>query len=37
MEETLWRKFTQHSDLKDQLLSTGDAELIQVCDGAIIL
>jgi len=28
MEETLWHKFTQHPDLKDRLLSTGDAELI---------
>jgi len=28
MEETLWRKFTQHPDLREQLLSTGNAELI---------
>lgn len=32
MEETLWHKFTQHPDLKDRLLSTGDAELIAVSD-----
>ncbi|KIM72983.1 hypothetical protein PILCRDRAFT_734998 [Piloderma croceum F 1598] len=28
MDETLWHKFTQHSDLKYQLFLTGDAELI---------
>jgi predicted NAD-dependent protein-ADP-ribosyltransferase YbiA (DUF1768 family) len=32
MDETLWHKFTQHSDLKEELLSTGDAELVEVCD-----
>lgn len=31
MDETLWYKFTQHSDLKRMLLSTGNAELIEVC------
>jgi predicted NAD-dependent protein-ADP-ribosyltransferase YbiA (DUF1768 family) len=36
MDETLWHKFTQHSDLKYQLLLTGDAELIQVCSGIIL-
>jgi hypothetical protein len=30
MDKTLWHKFTQHPDLKDLLLSTGDAELIEV-------
>ncbi|EAU83115.2 hypothetical protein CC1G_11641 [Coprinopsis cinerea okayama7 len=30
MEETLWHKFTQHEDLKAELLATGDAELIEV-------
>jgi hypothetical protein len=37
MEVTLWHKFTQHSDLKDQLLATGDAELIEVCGGVIVV
>lgn len=32
MDETLWFKFTQHSDLKEELLATGDAELVEVCD-----
>lgn len=32
MDETLWHKFTQHADLKEELLSTGDAELVEVCD-----
>lgn len=30
MEEALWHKFTQHDDLKRELLATGDAELIEV-------
>lgn len=30
MDETLWHKFTQHSDLKEELLATGDAELVEV-------
>jgi predicted NAD-dependent protein-ADP-ribosyltransferase YbiA (DUF1768 family) len=30
MEEALWHKFTQHADLKAELLSTGNAELIEV-------
>jgi predicted NAD-dependent protein-ADP-ribosyltransferase YbiA (DUF1768 family) len=30
MDETLWYKFTQHTDLKEELLSTGDAELVEV-------
>jgi diaminohydroxyphosphoribosylaminopyrimidine deaminase/5-amino-6-(5-phosphoribosylamino)uracil reductase len=30
MDETLWYKFTQHSDLKAELLATGDAELVEV-------
>lgn len=29
MEEALWHKFTQHSDLQAELLGTGDAELIE--------
>jgi diaminohydroxyphosphoribosylaminopyrimidine deaminase/5-amino-6-(5-phosphoribosylamino)uracil reductase len=32
MDETLWHKFTQHSDLKEELLSTGDAELVEDSD-----
>lgn len=34
MEDALWHKFNQHSDLKAELLSTGNAELIEVsrCD-----
>jgi len=32
MDETLWYKFTQHSDLKRMLLSTGDAELVEDSD-----
>jgi len=32
MDETLWYKFTQHSDLKKELLSTGDAELVEDSD-----
>jgi len=32
MDETLWYKFTQHSDLKEELLSTGDAELVEDSD-----
>ncbi len=30
MDEALWHKFTQHGDLKRELLATGDAELIEV-------
>lgn len=32
MDETLWYKFTQHSDLKAELLATGDAELVEDSD-----
>lgn len=32
MEETLFHKFTQHSDLQAELLATGDAELIEDSD-----
>lgn len=32
MDETLWYKFTQHAALKEELLSTGEAELVEVCD-----
>lgn len=32
MDEALWCKFTQHSDLKAELLSTGDAELVEDSD-----
>lgn len=32
MDEALWHKFTQHDDLKRELLATGDAELIEVMD-----
>ena len=31
MDVTLWHKFTQHQDLKAELLATGDAELVEVC------
>jgi predicted NAD-dependent protein-ADP-ribosyltransferase YbiA (DUF1768 family) len=31
MDQTLWLKFTQHQDLKMELLSTGDAELVEAC------
>lgn len=30
MDITLWHKFTQHPDLKAELLATGDAELVEV-------
>ncbi|KAF9479966.1 hypothetical protein BDN70DRAFT_806074 [Pholiota conissans] len=30
MDETLFHKFTQHADLRDELLATGDAELVEV-------
>lgn len=33
MDLTLWFKFNQHKDLKEELLATGDAELIEVCGG----
>ncbi|KAI0950876.1 hypothetical protein AcW1_008067 [Taiwanofungus camphoratus] len=32
MEETLWHKFTQHQDLREELLATGDAELVENSD-----
>ncbi|TFK36682.1 hypothetical protein BDQ12DRAFT_237196 [Crucibulum laeve] len=32
MDETLWHKFTQHVDLKAELLATGDAELVEDSD-----
>ncbi|PFH48374.1 hypothetical protein AMATHDRAFT_150037 [Amanita thiersii Skay4041] len=32
MDEVLWHKFTQHSALKQELLATGDAELIEASD-----
>jgi len=32
MEETLWHKFTQHRSLREQLLATGDAELVEDSD-----
>jgi predicted NAD-dependent protein-ADP-ribosyltransferase YbiA (DUF1768 family) len=30
MDEALWHKFTQHKDLREELLSTGEAELVEV-------
>jgi len=30
MEETLYHKFTQHYDLRRELLDTGNAELVEV-------
>jgi len=32
MDTVLYHKFTQHKDLKRELLATGDAELIEVGD-----
>ncbi|TDL25745.1 DUF1768-domain-containing protein [Rickenella mellea] len=32
MDETLWHKFNQHLDLRQELLDTGDAELIEDSD-----
>jgi len=32
MDITLWYKFTQHDDLRDELLATGDAKLIEDSD-----
>ncbi|KAI0695390.1 hypothetical protein BC835DRAFT_954760 [Cytidiella melzeri] len=32
MDETLWHKFTQHHDLREELLSTGNAELVEDSD-----
>ena len=30
MELTIWYKFSQHRELREELLATGDAELIEV-------
>lgn len=30
MDEALYHKFTQHNDLRAELLATGDAELVEV-------
>ena len=30
MDAAIWHKFTQHKDLRDELLATGDADLIEV-------
>lgn len=30
MDEVLYHKFTQHNDLRAELLATGDAELVEV-------
>ncbi|KAI0080961.1 DUF1768-domain-containing protein [Panus rudis PR-1116 ss-1] len=32
MDEALWHKFSQHADLREELLATGDAELIENSD-----
>jgi diaminohydroxyphosphoribosylaminopyrimidine deaminase/5-amino-6-(5-phosphoribosylamino)uracil reductase len=32
MDVTLWHKFMQHLDLKEELLATGNAELIEDSD-----
>lgn len=29
MEDLVWQKFTEHADLREKLLATGDAELIE--------
>jgi predicted NAD-dependent protein-ADP-ribosyltransferase YbiA (DUF1768 family) len=34
MDTVLWHKFTQHCSLRRELLTTGDAELIEVGDSA---
>lgn len=34
MDEVLWHKFTQHLDLQQELLATGDAELVEVFPSA---
>lgn len=36
METAVLHKFTQHRDLKEELLATGDAELIEVCGGHLL-
>jgi predicted NAD-dependent protein-ADP-ribosyltransferase YbiA (DUF1768 family) len=30
MDEAIYHKFTQHQDLREELLATGDAELVEV-------
>lgn len=30
MDEAIYHKFAQHSDLRTELLGTGDAELVEV-------
>ena len=35
METAIWHKFAQHRELKEELLATGDAELIEVCGGRL--
>jgi predicted NAD-dependent protein-ADP-ribosyltransferase YbiA (DUF1768 family) len=35
MDTAIWHKFVQHRDLKEELLATGDAELIEVCGGRL--
>ncbi|KAI0784007.1 hypothetical protein BC629DRAFT_1272313, partial [Irpex lacteus] len=32
MDEALWHKFTQHRDLREELLATHDAELVEDSD-----
>ena len=36
MEETLWLKFDQHPALREELLKTGNAELMEVCPDIMI-
>ena len=36
MDETLFHKFTQHAALRDELLATGDAELVEVSPQSLI-
>ena len=36
MDMVLWHKFTQNEHLKRELLSTGDAELVEVSDQIVI-
>jgi predicted NAD-dependent protein-ADP-ribosyltransferase YbiA (DUF1768 family) len=36
MEVAIFHKFSQHRDLKEELLGTGDAELVEVRGGRIV-
>jgi predicted NAD-dependent protein-ADP-ribosyltransferase YbiA (DUF1768 family) len=36
MDEAIFHKFTQHIDLRDELLATGDAELVEVTSHSLL-